>query len=310
MNDDEILRVLRGTQAEEVLLEVDAEGRLSGGLAREVGGRNRLVDAADDLEALGLVQVIRRQVVLLIEPTTKGRRVAGLIRTSRAEGADWFDAIERAVAAAVLSAETTEGSWRVTEVNGRPVSDAHLKVAVARLEKWECIKPVSSWGGPSRIDPGPYLAEVPGVTGLLRDYFEDGSRPPVYDNRSYSLMVDNSFNTDKSRTTNNIADVSDSTMGNLAVGGQENVQHSVQTITSDERTQILEVLERLRADMGQGMAPEVVQAVEVIEAEARSGSATKSGLKDKILAALVTASAHEGIQLVAGHLNELLGIVS
>lgn len=309
MNDDEVLRVLRGTEAEEVLLEADAEGRLTGGLASGANGHNRLVDAAGVLEPLGLVRVIRRMVVLDIKPTTTGKRVAGLIRTSRTEGADWFDAIERAVAAAVLS-PTTEGSWRVKEVNGRPVSEAHLKAAVARLEKWECVRPVSSWGGPSRLDPGPYLAEVPGVTGLLRDYFEDGSRPPVYDNRSYSLMVDSSFNTDKSRTTNNIADVSDSTVGNLAVGGQGNVQHSVQKITSDERTQILEVLERLRADMGQGMAPEVVQAVGVIEAEARSGSATKSGLKDKILAALVTASAHEGIQLVAGHLNELLGIVS
>lgn len=309
MNDDEILRVLRGTEAEEVLLEVDAEGRLSGGLAREVGGHNRLADAASALERLGLVQVIRRMVVLLIEPTSEGRRVAGLIRTSRTEGADWFDAIERAVAAAVLS-PTTEGSWRVKEVNGRPVSEAHLKAAVARLEKWECVKPVSSWGGPPLLNPGPYLAEVPGVTGLLRDHFENTGPPPVHDYRSYPVMVSNSFNTDNSNTINNINDVSDSTVGNMAAGGEGNEQHSVQTITRDERTQILEVLERLRTDMGQDMAPEVVEAVDQIESEAQSETATKPRLKDKIVAALVTASAHAGIQLVSGHLNELLGIVS
>lgn len=309
MNDDEILRVLRGTESEEVLLEVDAEGRLSGGLAREVGGHNRMAEAAGDLERLGLVQIIRRMVVLLIEPTSKGRRVAGLIRTSRTEGADWFDAIERAVAAAVLS-PTTEGSWRIKEVNGRPVSEAHLEAAVARLKKWECVRTVSSWDGPSLLKAGPYLAEVPGVRGLLRDHFENRSSTPVYDNRSYSFMVDKSIKNDKSSTINNITSVSHSTVGNVAAGGEGNVQHSVQTITSDERTQILEVLEKLRADMGQGMAPEVVEAVEVIESEAQSETVTKAGLKEKIVAALVTASAHEGIQLVAGHLNELLGIVS
>ncbi len=62
--------------------------------------------------------------------------------------------------------------------------------------------------------------------------------------------------------------------------------------------------------MGQDMAPEVVEAVDQIESEAQSEAATKPRLKDKIVAALVTASAHAGIQLVSGHLNELLGIVS
>lgn len=309
MNDDEVLRALRGTEAEEVLLEAVAEGRLSGGLAPGADGHNRLVDAAGVLEPLGLVRVIRRMVVLDIRATAEGKRIAGLIRTSRTEGADWFDAIERAVAAAVLS-PTTKGSWRIKEVNGRPVSEAHLKAAVARLQEWGCVKPVSSWGGPSLLEAGPYLAEVPGVNGLLRDHFESGGAPSVYDNRRFS-MVDNRSYIDKSTTTtNNTTNISGSTVGNAAAGGQGNVQHSVQTITSDERTQILEVLEKLRTDMGQDMAPEVVEAVDQIESEARSETATKPGLKDKIVAALVTASAHAGIQLVSGHLNDLLGIVS
>lgn len=114
---------------------------------------------------------------------------------------------------------------------------------------------------------------------------------------------------DKSRTTNT-NNFSDSTVGIAAAGGEGNTLHAVQTITNDERSQVLEVLGELRSGMGDDVPSGVVEAVDALESAALDQAATKAGLKERTAIAIAAAATSSATSFVLARLADIMALVA
>ncbi len=266
MTYDEIARHLRGTAAETMLLE-----------AAEAGGETRSTSleerAANDgkmrLRRLGLL-VDEESLANEVGLNSDGQAVADLILRSRASGEERLDAVTREVVRASLATEGRD--WRVSEVNGRSVTDNEQAMVVARLERWACATPLRrASGGISRLLPLDLMMEVPGINGLLIDHFEPRTTSHV----------------DQSVT--NTTSVTGGVVGGIQTGGG-NTQHNLVTVS--ERVDMLEALGELLAALEADPNEKVRADVEVIQAEVMSDHPSKAVVREWAQKAFITATAN------------------
>jgi hypothetical protein len=265
MDDDALRRQIRGTHTEKALLAVEEAGghALHSTLIEAVGGEPVVAShAAANLRALGLAQKAQTAADET-RLTPQGRQVAAAIKRSRTSGPERWDAVARAIAVSV----SDEGrmAWNLDEVDGLPVTDAETRVAVHKLEQWGLVKTLKAAGGQivgvMPLDP---IYQVPGIDGLLTDYFE-----------GYGVALN-----DYSNTTT-IGD--GNTIGGVQTGGQNNTQTVTMTISQDERLAIVhrtqELLDQLPAEADRT----VREPLEALRADAATGNTTLSDMKSKVL---------------------------
>lgn len=291
MNDDDIIRRLRGTGSDVVLLAAVEQGQLSGDTISTPGGDvYSVTEAADELQSLGLAHVEHSLSDTLVQPNDKGRRLASRIVQSQESGEDRWDSICRAVAAGLLASPT---GWDVREVDGRPVTAEEREIVHTRLKRWGCVKVVGAWGGgTARLLPGDRLHEVPTVFGSLAEHFEGrpgGSISQHYDQRAMHI--------------------SGGQVGAALLGDHGTQNVGGQTFTHDERTQILEVIDGILRDTRDepGLSA-LVEEVSGIREAVEAGTARPT-LKDRVGSALgtaVTASATQGVLQSLAHLQALI----
>lgn len=292
MNDDEILREIRGSDAERLLLALVAAtgplGPSSAATALETDVRSAL--AADQrLEELGLVSPDKR-AVHSIELTSRGRGVAARVSQSRTAGPDRWDAVERAVATSLIESK----GWQVQEVEGVPVADHELQLAIQHLKQWRLVKAETQGDGTFYVVmPTNLIHEVPGIAGRLRDHFEGASS--YADNR-------------------NTTTIHGGTVGAVQTGGSHNTQNVSQTITitAPQQAEALGIVGALLGalDRADDDVDDLREAVEAIRDEVTTGEATKSSVKDMVMGALITAGASESGHLISQGLAQLLSVVS
>lgn len=284
MNDDELVRYLRGTGAEVVLLAAVASGPVSDHIVSASNGdEHSLFEAARELDRLGLARVDNRASGPLVQANEKGTRVARRIQKSHEVGEERWDAVVRAMAEALLSGSASP--WLIEEVDGRPVEHGERQIAIKRLHKWECAQMgVNAAGGVTWMNPLPNIYLIQGINGLLRDEFE--GRGGSLDQSTHA-------------TTNVQGDV-----GAVQTGGMGNVQ--TVTITVNERSEILARIQHVRDAMGPDAAPELVEAVDAIEAEATSNRASKASIGDRVQDAMLAAAASQATTAVFQALTTLL----
>lgn len=271
MNDEDIIRYLRGTASQEVLLSAVEQGGLDGStFTRTSGDEVSLTEAGDELHRLAVVHQEKSWGGAHLTPNDRGRRIAQRIAHSLESGEDRFDAVTRAIADYLQT--TGYVPSETFEVDGRNVSPQEFEVAVDRLERWKCAKASRNAGNRVvSILPLPRVHEIPAVLGLLRDHFEGQSVGSV------------------DQSTHSNTHIGDgSTVGAVSTGSPGSIQNV--TITTSQRTEILERIQHVREQMGEDAAPALVQAVEAIEAEARSDGATKESIGQRAQAALVSAT--------------------
>lgn len=291
MTYDEIIRQLRGTPAETVLLAVhEAGGEAHFSTASAAAGDGWAASGGEEtLRRLGLLQPWQ-SLAGEIALSADGKTVAQRILQSRESGEDRHDAVTRAIAKAALNASTDDG-WRVTEVDGRPVTDDEIALVLDRLERWQCAKPLRAWGGVVlRLLPRDRMREFPSVPGLLRDRYESGP----------SSYIDHS--------TTNTTSVTGGTIGGIQTGGTGNTQHISQTISGAEQAELLAAIGQVLAALDAEPNDRVRAEVEVIKGEVVDGKASKHTIRDKVQTALITAGATGATSLVFTGLTRLLEI--
>lgn len=287
MNDNDVLNYLRETGYGDVLLAAVEQGHLTDDTVTGADGTEHDVDEAGAaLEARGLVHLDKRLAGTIVQANGRGKQIAKRIQQSRESGEDRWDAVTRAVAAGLLSDDPD--AWRVEEVDGRPVTESELTIAVDNLERWGCAKPIRAMGNVTvRLLPKDRLHQIPGIQGLLRNYFEGSTGSSV------------------DQSTHNTTTVGGNAHA-VQTGGVGNVQ--TVTVTTMERAEILAGIGQVRAAMGNDAAPELVQAVDAIETEARSDDATKASVGQQVQSALITAGTSAATTGVFQGLTHLLSL--
>lgn len=287
MNDTDLMNYLRETGYGEVLLAAVEQGQLTDDTVTGPNGDEHSVrEAAPELKRLGLAHVNDRMSGPIVQANGRGKQIATRIQQSRESGEDRWDAVTRAIALGLIESPGTS-AWDVEEVDGRPVSTGDRNVALSRLELWQCVKATKAWGGGVvRLDPLPRIYEIPGVHGSLLRHFQPSGGSLDQSTHSNTHIGDGS------------------TVGAVSTGSPGSIQNV--TITTSQRTQILERIQHVREQMGEDTAPELVQAVKAIEAEAQSESATKESFRQRVDAALLTATSNAaGTAIVSGLVNLL-----
>lgn len=289
MNENDLINHLRDTGYDDVLVAAVAQGHLTDEVVTgRDGAEHGLDEAGTTLEQLGLVHLSRRVAGSVLQPTGRGRALARRIEQSRDSGQDRWDAVTRAVAAGLHSDRTN--AWRVEEVDGRPVTPGELTIAVDNLERWDCAKPIRAWGQEVvRLLPKDRLHQIPGIHGLLRDYFE-GAHVASYD-----------------QSTHNTTTVGGNAHA-VQTGGAGNQQ--TVSITTIERAEMLATLGQVRAALGDDAPTELVEAVDEVEAEVRSAQPTRPTISQQLQSALITAGATSASAEVFKGLTHLLSLVT
>ncbi len=292
MTYDQIIRQLRGTPAETVLLAVHEAGgqahlseanAATGDPSEDVGGE-------ETLRNLGLLQPWQ-SLTGEISLNANGRTVAGRILQSRESGEDRHDAVTRAIGKAALEATAIDG-WRVAEVDGRPVADNEIALVIDRLERWGCARPLRAFGGTIvRLMPLNRMHEFPGISGLLREHYESVG----------GSYVDHS--------TTNTTSVTGGTIGGIQTGGSGNIQLIAQTISGAEQAALLAAIGQVLAALDAEPNDRVRAEVEVIKGEVIGEGANKDSIREKVQTALITAGATGATSLVFTGLTRLLEIV-
>lgn len=294
MNDNDLLNYLRETGYGDVLLAAFEQGHVTDETMTGADGTEHDVDEAGEaLKELGLVHYAKSLAGTVVQANGRGKRVAKRIQQSREAGAERWDSVERAIISDLLQERTRYGSdWGVEVVDGREVTELERINAMRRLSDWGYLSGVSSAqaNGFLRIDVTPKAAEVAGIPGLLADH-HDGNRTSFTDNSTYTSTTFGDGNA----------------VGAVMTGSHGSAQ-SV-TITVSERDDILAGIDQVRAAMGDDAAPELVDAVERIETEARAKGATQETVRQQIQSALITAGTAATTKEVFQGLTDLLSQV-
>ncbi|PRY50926.1 hypothetical protein BCF74_1377 [Knoellia remsis] len=288
MNDQDIMREIRGSDEEKLLMALAAaDGPFSpSSAAKALGTDERTALIADQrLEDLGLVSPDKR-VAHVIALTSRGRALAGSISRSRKAGPDRWDAVQRAIVRSVLS-DTDDA---VVSVDGVAVTEEERRLAVTKLEDWRLVKVLRGWGGTAlRLLPQDRIYEVAGIDGLLADHYE---REAAYtDNRITTTFGDGS------------------TVGGVQAGGTGNVQKVTQTVGATERAQILFLVGSALAEVGPDGPAELREALNAIKEAAAPDKPQRDSLRDKIAQGVVVAGAVDASQTVLQTLAAMLGLV-
>lgn len=288
MNDQDIMREIRGSDEERLLLALEAaDGPLGpSSAATAIGTDERTALLADQrLEHLGLVSPDKR-AVHVIALTSRGHAVAARIRQSRMTGPERWDAVQRAIVRAVLSDADDE----VSDVDGAPVTEEERRLAITKLEDWRLVNVTRESGGmPILLIPQDRIYEVAGIDGLLADHYE--RKTAHADNRITTTFGDGN------------------TVGGVQAGGVGNVQNVTQTVGPSERAQILALVASALAEVGDDGPVALRQALDAIKDEAAQDQPHRESLKSKIVQGVVVAGASAASQTVLQSLAQMLGIV-
>ncbi len=217
-------------------------------------------------------------------------------------GEAWLDAVTRAVATGAANRSDPQ-AWNVSEVDGQPVTEGELHAALDRLTRWGCIKAIRAWGSdlPVRVLPLGRVHEVPAVDGSLAAYFDRLGPPPTSDKPSSPGGSSPTHYYDQRSY-----DLSGSTIANAQFGNSNSMNIESQTISSDNREQILTGVQQVRQVMPEDSPRDLAEAVDAIETEAKSPTTTKARLRDRIEAGLVAAGSSEAVRVALNHLQALL----
>lgn len=289
MSDDEVMREIRGSDAERLLLSVtESQEQYFPSDARALfEGDSAAASWADEqLERLGLVSA-ERSLADEITATPRGRAVASRILQSRADGPERWDRVARAIATSLIQT----GGWRIDEADGAPVTEAEERLAIQHLKQWNLVKAQPRADGKIHVVlPLDRIHEVPGITGLLRDFYEGVP----------------SYNDHRNTTT-----IQSSTVGVVQTGGHHNTQNVSQTITTTQQAEALVLVGSLLAALNRADdVDDLREAVEGIRVEVSRDDATKSTVKDKVMGALITAGASESGHLISQGLAQLLSVLA
>lgn len=287
MNNDDIIREIRGTDAQRMLLALDAADQPLGPMAagEAIGVDHRAAVAAGtvlaDLKLVGGERSAARELTL----NSQGLAVAARIRQSLASGPERWDAVQRAIVKAVLSEEDDD----VAEVDGIPVTEPERLLVIAKLEEWKLVKVTRESGGmPIALFPRDLIYEVQGIEGLLRDHYErNGS---VTDNRN---------------TTN----IHGSTVGAVQTGGHGNVASGNEAVGASERSQILLLAGQAASALDAEAPASLREAIEEIREAAAQPEVEKQGLRSKIGHALYTSGVSGATGAVTRYLLDMAALL-
>lgn len=288
MDDDALMRRIRGTELEAVLLAaLEAGGQITASAASEaVGSETAGDEATSGLIELGLVssqQSMASEVTL----TTAGARVAEKIRASHQEGPERRDAVQRALLRFIRdeNPHSTEDfvGHDAAKVNGRPADVREVIDAGNALLEYRLIKVVRGpMGFDFQLRPE---ATIDGVHSL-----DEHSATLRQIARGDHVATSTSYNQTFGDNATIGAVAQGSTVGSIAV---------TQSITVNERNLFNErmaaVLEALPADSPADLRQQIAE----LEAAGRDESTPKQTLMEKVMQAVFVAAGSEaGRQII------------
>ncbi|GAA2494792.1 hypothetical protein [Terrabacter carboxydivorans] len=291
MNDDDVWRQIRGTDAEKVLIAAEeAGGVLTHQQAANVVGSEWAGSMATaPLRTLGLTSPDEDYDEFRL--SEHGRRLARKFRKSRIDGPERWDAVQRAVlefirdkrpGRAVDLVGTDEGT-----IDDRPLTEDEVLAEFEYLSDHGLAKSVRAWGAPDLrpeiTNKGRYAIHEPNI----RDYVERGL-----------VSVSNDFSTNTNVHGGNVGAV---------VGGQGNTASVVQHISDDERSQTRMLVEHVLSALGDDTEDAPLRAkLEQIKADVEGPDPSKPGILAKARDALLLASATEGGRSVIQWIGQII----
>lgn len=253
------------------------------------------MQAWTELRQLGLEYQLEQSLAGGYTLTEKGIRIARSIRTSRASGAERWNAVERAIAQTLIKEGRINAPFtdEIGDVDGTPVTEIEAHNAIIKLERWGMVNVIRADQGIVVVHSDDPLHQVPGIDGLLTGHFE-GRTGATYNNSTNTTWGD------------------DNTVGAFQAGGQNNTQNATGAISIDTQAQVLTRVGALlrTLDEADTDVDDLRAAVEAVKDEAVRDGATKLSLKDRVVQALLVAGGSEAGNLIAQGLAQLLGVVS
>lgn len=255
-----------------------------------VADEGSAVAAADRLRDLGLA-VRETSGAGELELTGEGQDLAEMVAGLRENGPERWDAVQRTLLRFV--AESAPGrAFEIlgstdARVNGRPITQAEANMALDFLTSNGLLTTLPTAEvedlRPRVTTNGMYAMHEPNI----RDYVERGF---------VSVSNDYSINTN----------VNGGTVG-AVVGGQGNTTSVAQYISRDERTQVLALVDRVLAGLGDSVEDAPLRSkVQEIKAQAEGSEPPKVGILSKARDALLLASATEGGRSVIGWIGQII----
>lgn len=288
MNMHEAWREIRGTAAEKVLLNAHAAGEAC---RRSVYGaglsESSAAEGAQKLRDMGLAV---REVSLAgeLELTDLGVETAERAVRSRHDGPDRWDAVQRAMLRFVLEKSPGRAFEVVSEpVDERPVTEDEAELASDYLITHGLLRAFSTDQAddihPTVTTKGRYAIHEPNI----REYVERGF-----------VSVANDYSTNTTVSGGTVAAVT---------GGTGNTTNVTQTISADERTQILTLVDQVLEGLPESSEDTALRSeMQELKTEAASPTASKTGLLARARDALVLATATEGGRSVIQWIGQIV----
>ncbi|MBC9819702.1 hypothetical protein [Terrabacter sp. MAHUQ-38] len=300
MNERQVSRHIMGTSAEALLLAADEAGGqlLPSAFEAAVGDEREGHAAAAALRELSLAEG-EPSAVAEVTLTYIGKKVAAVSRKSRTNGLARMEAVQRGLL------EWLEDAGHPADVSvylrderatafGVPFTKTEVDQATAYLVEQGLMKVLgsnASWA--LRPELTPRGRNALHSDGTVQDYAEGSGGDTTVNDQRYSWSV------------------SGGTVTGVQQGGSHNTQHVALHLTHDERTQVLQVVDK--ALSGLPAADDVRplrQALESIRDDAETGAAPKPRLLERARDALVMATATEGGRSVIEWLGQLVTSLS
>ncbi|GAA2494800.1 hypothetical protein [Terrabacter carboxydivorans] len=289
VNVHEAWRQIKGSTAETVLLNTYEAGGEAFPSVYFEGIDDTLSGArgANFLRELGLAHDDSSMAAELVL-TAEGSALAKHITQSRMDGPERWDAVQRAMLRLVAEGAPSRAFDLIgVEVDGRLVSEAEARLALDYLTSHDLLVTFRSLGGPDlrpRITTkGMYAMHEP----TIREYVERGF-----------VSVNNNYSTNTTINGGNVGAVS---------GGSGNTTNVQQTITADERSQTLMLVERVLSGLGEDTEDAPLRAkLEQIKADVEGPDPSKPGILAKARDALLVAAATEGGRSVIQWIGQII----